>query len=117
MARFSGLGEVAVWRRRLRRFEKAGKTVVGFCEAEDVSTASFYRWRKKLTHRPGTTSDDEHTPTFQAVRVTPDNTPVSIRLPGGARVEVPTDAIDAVRAVLGELLQHEAKLVRGESRC
>jgi hypothetical protein len=92
-------------------------TVVGFCEDEGISTASFYRWRKRLAKRRTPTRDGEHAPTFKAVRVTAADTPVSIQLPGGARVDVPTDAIDAVRAVLGELLHHDAKRVSGESRC
>lgn len=36
------------WRERLVRFERAGQTVSRFCQAEGVSTASFYRWRKVL---------------------------------------------------------------------
>ena len=113
----SVLGNVDAWRRRVRRFGSSGMTVVGFCEDEGISTASFYRWRKRLAKRRTPTRDGEHTPTFQAVRVTAADAAVSIRLPGGARVEVPPANLDAVRAVMGELLQHDAKLVRGESTC
>ena len=117
MARSSGLGNVDAWRRRVRRFGSSGMTVVGFCEDEGISTASFYRWRKRLAKRRTTTRDGEHTPAFQAVRVTAGDAAMSIRLPGGARVEVPTANLDVVRAVMGELLQGDAKLVRGESTC
>lgn len=110
-------GKTVAWRRRVRRFASSGMTVVRFCEDEGISTASFYRWRKRLAKRRTSTRDGGHTPTFQAVRVTAADAAVAILLPGGARVEVPTDAIDAVRVVVGELLQHEAKLDRGGSRC
>ena len=123
MVQYLSSAKTVAWQRRVRRFQKAGMTVVGFCEAEGVSTASFYRWRKKLAAQPTSTRNDEHTPAFRAVRVTPAGAAVAIRLPGGARVEVPTANLDAVRAVLGELLRHDSKqdhyaeLERGRSRC
>ncbi len=54
---------------------------------------------------------------FQPVRVTGAETPISIQLPGGVRVEVPAENLDAVRAVLGELLRQDATPDRGESSC
>lgn len=117
MVQSSDLGKATVWRQRLRGFGRAGMTVVGFCEAEGVSTASFYRWRKRLGQQRTPTSNGDQTPTFQAVRVTPANAPVSIRLPGGARIEVPTTNLDVVRTVLGELLRQDTTTGRGESRC
>ena len=110
-------GKAVAWQRRVRRFASSGMTVERFCKEEGVSASSFHRWRKRLAQRRTPTRDGEHTLAFQAVRVTPADTPVLIRLPGGARVEVPTANLDAVRAVLGELLRYDAKLGRGESRC
>lgn len=43
-------------------------------------------------------------PAFEPVRLTPAGTPMSIYLPGGVRVEVPMENLDAVRAVVGEVL-------------
>lgn len=117
MVRFSGSGKAAAWRRRVRRFEQAGMTVERFCDHEGVSASSFYRWRKLLAERPQATSDGEHSPAFQAVRVTPVDTSLSILLPGGVRVEVPTADLDVVRAVMGELLQGDAARDRGRSTC
>ena len=115
MARSFGSGNAVVWRRRVRRFGRSGLTVVQFCEEEGVSTASFYRWRKRLSiERPITggvrqvkTAADQM-PAFQSVRVTPSHAAMSICLPGGVRVEVPMVDLDAVRAVLDELLRRKA---------
>ncbi len=124
MARSFGSGKAVTWRRRVRRFGRSGLTGVQFCEKEGVSTASFYRWRKRLSiERPITggvrraKQAADRMPAFQSVRVTPTHAPMSICLPGGVRVEVPMADLDALRAVLGELLRPEAMLDRGESSC
>ena len=36
------------WEERIRLFECSELSVVDFCEQEDVSTASFYVWRRKI---------------------------------------------------------------------
>ena len=128
MARCSESGKAATWRRRVGRFERSGLTVVSFCEQEGVSTASFYRWRNRLadqqatagssdarrTGRPGGAGDS---PAFRPVRVAPIHAAVSIQLPGGVRVEVPAENLDAVRVVLGELLRQDALAGQGGSSC
>ncbi len=110
MARSFGSGKAVTWRRRVRRFGRSGLTVVRFCEEEGLSTASFYRWRKRLSNERPIVDDARRmeTPAFQSVRVTPAHAPMSICLPGGVRAEVPMENLDAVRAVLGELLRREA---------
>ena len=127
MALSSDSPKAVAWRRRVGRFGRSGMTVVRFCEEEGVSAASFYRWRKRLAKQglPGrnadaprwATSGVEQKPVFQAVRVRRAETPISIQLPGGVRVEVPAENLDAVRAVLGELLRADATLDRGGSSC
>jgi len=37
------------WSERLRRFERCELTLAAFCEAEGVSTPSFYQWRRRQT--------------------------------------------------------------------
>ena len=131
MARCSDSGKAVAWRRRVGRFEHSGLTVASFCEQEGVSTASFYRWRNLLGDRqstarstdeqptgtPGTPGGVGDVPTFLPVRVTRADAPVSIQLPGGVRVEVPAENLDAVRVVLGELLRQDAPPNRGGSSC
>jgi len=36
------------WRQRLARFATSGQQIKSFCQAESVSEAVFYRWRKQL---------------------------------------------------------------------
>ncbi len=125
MARSSDSPKAVAWRRRVRRFERSGLTVARFCEEEGVSTASFYRWRNRLADQGSATRNADARrwatttgvvpPAFQAVRVTGAEASISIQLPGGVRVEVPTENLDAVRAVLGELLRQDATLDRGDS--
>jgi len=115
MARSSDSPKAVAWRRRVRRFGRSGMTVVRFCAEEGVSTASFYRWRNRLADRRPATGGVEQRPVFQPVRVRRVETPISIQLPGGVRVEVPAENLDAVRAVLGELLRQDATLDRGDS--
>ncbi len=126
MARSSDSGKAVAWRGRVGRFCGSGLTVVRFCEDEGVSTASFYRWRKRLAERQPPTRESgqrratatngvDRESTFQPVRITRCEAPISIQLPGGVRVEVPAENLDAVRAVLGELLRQDATLDRGDS--
>ena len=111
--------KVVAWRRRMGRFGRSGMTVLLFCEEEGVSTASFYRWRKRLGDRQAATPTNgvEETPVFQAVRVTGAETPILIQLPGGVRLEVPAENLDAVGALISELLRADATLDRGGSSC
>jgi len=44
----SALDKAVLWRKRFRRFRHSGQTVMEFCAAEGVSTASFYQWRRRL---------------------------------------------------------------------
>ena len=41
------------WRQRLARFAASGQRVTSFCQAESVSAATFYHWRKQLTGTAG----------------------------------------------------------------
>ncbi len=36
------------WRTRMRRFRTSELTVVDFCDVEQISTAAFYQWQKRL---------------------------------------------------------------------
>lgn len=43
------------WRQRLARFAANPQEVKSFCQAESVSEATFYRWRKQLAETDGET--------------------------------------------------------------
>jgi hypothetical protein len=89
--------------------------VAGFCEREGVSTASFYAWRKRL--RGTKTAGEDGRAPFASVRWTAPGTPMAIHLPGGVRVEVPMENLDAVCAVVGEVLARAGGPEGADERC
>jgi hypothetical protein len=107
MARDSDSSKVVEWRKRVRRFERGKTPLAQFCQQEGVSTPSFYRWRKRLLDEQPSKGDK---PAFQPVRFATAARPMAVHLPGNVHVEVPMDNLDAVRAVLRELL-------RGHTTC
>lgn len=105
------------WRTRLRRFKASGRTVVGFCEDEQVSAAAFYQWRKRLA-----TELTEATmgPAFVPVQVTAaasamvaaPSVPlanaaaaIEIHLPNGARVCLPSADAELLRVAIDSAAQ------------
>ncbi|MFG0262101.1 MAG: IS66 family insertion sequence element accessory protein TnpA [Novipirellula sp. JB048] len=81
------------WQERLDRFEHSGLTTAEFCQTEGYSTASFYRWRRKL-QRPAPLGGPTFIPLDLAPAVAEHHTGsrTEITLPGGAVVKLPGDA-------------------------
>lgn len=44
----SGTDRETAWRQRLARYARSKQTVIGFCQSEAVSVATFYAWRARL---------------------------------------------------------------------
>ena len=144
MVRGSNPVKIQEWHGRFTRYQKSNVSVVQFCEAECVSVASFYQWKRKLRDLdpPASTSDsaakrtskdssdrrtDQHRG-FQQVQWTalpPLATPrsaLTVSFPGGIQVQV-ADHLPAIEAVMRELI-HAQELLHaqtatksGESRC
>lgn len=77
-----------LWADRIDRFDQASQTVAAFCDAEGVSTASFYQWRRKLRSKPAVTTTLAR---FVPVGLpeepgTEPSTVISVELPGGVRI-------------------------------
>ncbi len=134
MARSSDPKKLALWQGRFQRFLDSGLAVARFCAVEDVAESSFYYWQKKLgpqvLRRPacaedhGTCAEDHGTcaedhgaraddcgagsedhGVFRPVTVMPATCGVVVRLPGGTRIEVDADHLDAIRAVVAETVR------------
>lgn len=116
MARFPDPAARRLWRQRLRRFEQCRLTIAAFCQAERVSVASFYYWRRTLRHdtppRPTTTRQNNTAtakPAFlpvQVVRKPTATATIHVRFPNGVRLAVPADnhaALEAVLTTVGRL--------------
>lgn len=100
-------GKSEEWTDRLERFERSRLTAARYCEAERVSEASFYYWKKKLRDRFSNSRDviaesRESSSTgqgsFQAVRI---NSPPSGMVRKATTIYFGND----VRIELGDDLQ------------
>ncbi len=127
-----GSSKAAVWRERLRRYERAKVTVAEFCRLEGVSVPSFYQWRRRLAEmhekrggppaspRPqGSTGCSvpvprPAAPAFQQVMLAGGGV-VAIELPSGVRVELPAEQLPLVRAVVADLLRAESGRSAGDA--
>ncbi|MBI1383212.1 MAG: hypothetical protein GC161_19285 [Planctomycetaceae bacterium] len=78
------------WAERLERFRRSGLTVAQFCDAEGVSTPSFYVWKRTLAATPAVAP-----PPVVPIRVTPSPSPptpvIELSLPSGAVLRFPAD--------------------------
>jgi hypothetical protein len=136
MVRGSNPSKVQEWTERLARFRNSKMSVAQFCDAEGVSSPSFYQWQRKLRKRSvsaGSVKDPAASSTdgpgaFQAVQVTPSQplmaardlaaTPpaftrpvLTVWLPGGIQVTV-ADNLPVIGAVMRELAGRHA--IRGD---
>jgi transposase-like protein len=104
------------WRRRMQRFEEGQQSVAAFCRDEGVSDASFYQWRRRLAEPSVQELDREADATtgFRPVRVLT-ATHISVRLPGGTRLRVPSSDPQAVRLVIETLAHLDTQRVGGGS--
>ena len=106
-----------LWRQRLARFARSGKTVAAFCSAEQVSVPTFYQWKRKLAaesvrerrrraatslpvNRAAASSSVTGGRAFLPVRIE-GATLVEMELPNGTRVRVPASDLAALGAAIG----------------
>lgn len=110
MPRSTDSGKLALWRERFERFSRGQMAVGPFCARERVSVASFYYWREKVGEfgRPvaGQPQTDRRS-VFQPVTVVPAAAAVRIELPCGARIEVGTEDLEVVRAVVNAVARSD----------
>jgi hypothetical protein len=115
----------AEWRRRLARFDGSRRSVVQFCRDEEVSVPSFYQWRKKL--RQGAAASNgtpggarkaarDSAAGFARVRVLASPC-LTVRLPGGTQLEVPTADPEVLRRTIRLLAQVDARRIAGGESC
>jgi len=138
MAGRSNAGEDAEWRKRLERFGRSELTVARFCEGERVSVPSFYYWRKKFGQTASRRRTRSRPSVFRQVTVVPAppemipaapavagvssaeapaSSRIVIQLPCGTRIELDAERLDAVRAVVGELVRADDGVQAGIGSC
>ncbi len=93
------------WQRLILSYDSSGLSIAAFCQQRDVSTASFYAWRRRLR--------EDATPTpaassFIAVELTPSlGQPIEVHLPGGVRLDVPASERGFLMDLVQELTGRE----------
>ena len=87
MARPKDLGLEHTWRRRLRRQAISGLSIPEFCVREEVSTASFYAWRRRLAAPPPAAPPDR--PLFVPLHLDPSPHPDGTVSGRGFEIELP----------------------------
>jgi hypothetical protein len=103
MPRVADPAKLELWRDRCERCRQSDLTTAEFCQAEGVTTASFYAWRRKLGL--ATPRVAKPTNSFQQLVVMAKGPTLSARLPGGIELEVPTAEETALRTVVQELVR------------
>lgn len=97
------------WKTLIERHAASGLSVTEFCDSHDVSTASFYLWRRRLTDEPAAG------PTFLPVRLSQNAgsaSAVRIRFDCGVVAEIPANDQQSLVAVIDRLLATEEQASR-----
>ncbi|HVX64517.1 MAG TPA: transposase [Pirellulales bacterium] len=107
MARGPDLALRQWWRNLIASFDPERSTVAEFCRRRDVSPASFYAWRRRLGQRLQAEPERADLPAFVPVQVAPQSSSadraVTVYLPGGVRVAVPSDEQHLLLALVAHL--------------
>ncbi len=85
------MGRAATWRERFGRQRRSGLSIAEFCRREDVASASFYAWRKRLKADKANSPQPRFVPLEMDLAETAGGG-VQIELPGGAVVRLPEQA-------------------------
>lgn len=103
-------GTLVEWEERFGRFANSRMSVSSFCEVEEVSMASFYRWRKKLADAsPAVESETGDLSSFQrvellsldsGVEIASSTRATKIRIGSGVDIELGAD-VDVERLLAG----------------
>ena len=90
------------WSRLIDLHTLSDLTLSDFCQLHDVSTASFYQWRRKIQERQNTQQTD--TPgSFLSVQVDPACRDVKVRFPCGTLIELDAQDSQNIQLVVDRL--------------
>jgi hypothetical protein len=89
MPRSSDPSRRELWLNRLERYKHSSLSIAQFCAQEGICVSTFYQWRNKLTAAPGDGNKPDAPPRFLPVRISSTTIAPTIKLPGGAIIELP----------------------------
>lgn len=99
----------AEWQARVRRFEQSKLSVAEFCRRENITTASFYQWRRKLADSTSMVPDQLSLTraSFVPVEVAA-ATGLQVSFPNGARLSLDTTDHELIRISIEAIAQVRA---------
>lgn len=122
MARVSDAGVRDWWRRLIEGVDGQSDSVADYCRRHGVSTASFYRWRRRLLADKADGAGPSSSPRLLTVKASDSQprqegrSPAAIVFPGGVRLELPVDdgswLGEAIHALAAETLARVGEEVR-----
>lgn len=106
MANLSRAATRQAWIDRIERFSQSDLSVAQFCLDENVSAASFYHWRRKLSPAPDEAASAMATSSiarFVPVKLPTVTQPqpatvMSVELPGGVRIRFEVGSTETSRS-------------------
>jgi transposase-like protein len=78
------------WQGVILEQKSSGLSISAFCRNRDVSPASFFSWRRRLTQRPGNDTAQKFVPVTLHAPLTATRPGCEVVLPDGCRILVPT---------------------------
>jgi transposase-like protein len=107
MARVADVAKWEAWKQRLKEFERGDWSVGEFCRRVGVSPATFYQWKRKLgqgrTRSEAGSRSAVSALNFVPIEIT-GRPSIEVQLANGARVLVPAHDAEAIRTVIGVLV-------------
>ncbi len=104
---------IALWLDRLNRFSQSSHSLASFCEAEGISAASFYQWKRRLrpsvevaksaAQADAVELSAANRSGFVEVEISPGTDAIRVLLPGNVTLEL-GGRLDAVATVVREVL-------------
>jgi len=106
MARLPDLSVHRRWSRLIEQHEQSDLTISDFCDLHEISTTSFYQWRRKIRNQADGQGE------FLAIEVSePRSSAHDVRVcfPCGTRIELNAGDTESLRLVVDRLVRRAAE--------
>lgn len=89
----------AFWQSHITAWQKSGSSQKAYCQQHELSLATFYHWKQKLT--PVETKSSK----LISVRMVPPSATVQVRLSCGVELNVPVSSLEEVLPIVARVAQ------------
>ena len=97
------------WQRLIDLHAQCDFSIADFCDIHDLSTASFYAWRRRLAQTQPT---DGLVQVEIATSQTPVKQPASLLFKCGTRLEIDTEDLNTLLKVVDRLRENQTAVVQ-----